>query len=67
LPKKTKAQRAWEKSAGNLGGNDKDDHDRFIRDEMDRIRDTHDLSDDRDLDENNQTYINIGGNKYYFG
>ena len=68
LAKKTKQQKTWEKSAGNLGGQDKDDHDRFIRDEIDRDKEKHGNSDDEyDNDENGPGYIKIGGQRYNFG
>lgn len=67
LKKKTKAQRTLDKNVGNLGGKDKDDHDRFIRDEIDRDKEKHGDSDDEyDNDENGPGYINIGGQRYNF-
>jgi hypothetical protein len=67
LAKKTKAQKTWERSAGNLGGQAKDDHDRFIRDEIERDKEKHGNSDEEyDNDENGPGYITIGGQRYNF-
>jgi hypothetical protein len=67
LAKKTKPQKTWERSVGNLGGQAKDDHDRFIRDEIERGKEKHGNSDEEyDNDENGPGYINIGGQRYNF-
>jgi hypothetical protein len=66
LERKSKQARAFEKSYGNMSAKDKENHNHFIRDEIDRDRENYDPKDDQDEDDHNQTYIQINGQKYYF-
>jgi hypothetical protein len=66
LERKSKQDRVFEKSYGNMSAKDKENHSHFIRDEIDRDREKHDPKDDQDEDDHNQTYIQINGQKYYF-